>query len=228
VCSSQPREFLNIALGIFNLRSNCLVACNDSFVDMIEYPIAVLQNGFNWLSLHYNISGLNPTISPQVYERLLESCVGLRNCISSIAGAEVAYSSQTVQFISGTGRLKQILLDVVGIHDEQDRDVVSDMLWIGRDVNGAEIQRRHSMPTNLPSDYPSPNSPPYQSSGLHSSATPEGSLAPLTPSTQNAYTFSGREGSPPVRLLMESKTIRKNALKRPYENSTNKFTLKPP
>jgi hypothetical protein len=292
----------NVALAVFSTERRNLLSCNDSFLDLVEYPLQQVESGFTVADLHRNINTMGPDgLNPRLQEMLYHSAAALVRACEAVANGELPFASLPITFISGTGREKTILLDIVGIQDKENSDGGGQLMWVAREADKPAprsnswsgsppdakrpsaypdpppnfspppnsyhlsavpvpaaspshmpspspvpypVAAHYPPPSRMPPHFPQPSPiisrsyshPPPLLPSLLPPSLPDQPLPPSPPASmyrphpspppRPVAPSSSKE--PPVRLLMENHSRRKNALKRPWDEKTTKFTLKPP
>jgi len=128
---SSPHSACVSPMAFWRLTTRELVAFNDAFTHLVEYPHGILQKaGFRWEDFRAEMWFDNPELVMQLDSSLKH----LQHTHELILSGQCEFAQLDFAFISGTGRVKMIALTIVTMGEE--------VMWLCQEV--PEL-RRHSI-----------------------------------------------------------------------------------
>jgi len=106
-----------------------LLACNEEFTSLVEYPLHQLQNNFQWSQINRNANNLYT--SNDIIELVNESETRLKYFTEQILQGKFTHSQHNIAFISGTGRLKYCRLTLLS----HSRD---EIIWLAHEIEATD------------------------------------------------------------------------------------------
>jgi hypothetical protein len=196
---SEPPVAFSSAMAFFNLETRELVAFNDSFTRMVEFPIGILQkSGFRFDDFSSEMwAAQNKELAPE----LLASTKRLQDIMNSMRMRTAEFAQIDFSFVTGAGRFKTAALTLVAMGHE--------VMWLAQELS----ERRHSAPATTPAPALALSPiPPVEARGrsvsFDASAVPE-------PARATAAT-------PAEKKLVKIAT----RVKKPWDENLVKFSLK--
>jgi len=128
---SSPHSACVSPMAFWRLTTRELVAFNDAFTHLVEYPHGILQKaGFRWDDFKAEMWFDNPELVFQLDSSMKQ----LQHTHEIITSGQCEFAQLDFAFISGTGRVKMIALTIVTMGEE--------VMWLCQEV--PEF-RRHSI-----------------------------------------------------------------------------------
>jgi len=206
---STPHTTCVSPMAFWRLSTRELVAFNDAFTQLVEYPHGVLQKaGFRWDDFKAEMWFDNP----ELVNQLDASMRRLQQINDLMSSGQCEFAQIDFSFISGTGRVKCLALTIVSMSEE--------VMWLCQEI---PEMRRHSMQemprvlrTSLsaPPQIPSSNSP---SSDFEASSVPR-----IRSASFDATVSTNSRGTVAERKLVKVQT----RVKKPWDCNLVKFSLK--
>jgi len=194
---SEPPVAFSSAMAFFHLETRELVAFNDSFTRMLEFPIGILQkSGFRFDDFSSEMwAAQNKELAPQ----LLASMKRLQDVMNSMRMRTAEFAQIDFSFVTGSGRFKTAALTLVAMGNE--------VMWLAQELS----ERRHSAPAA--SAMPAPAL----------ALTPIPTAEPIRARSASFDTSS----IPPRNTPAEKKLVKiATRVKKPWDENLVKFSLK--
>jgi hypothetical protein len=197
------QEGSDLAIALWRLSNHTLRACNEHFVELVEYPTSILAYNFAWPELHKNLELIPDTPVKRV---LVNSANTLQLMIESIIFGRTKFGKARLAFLTLPGRLKFATIELAAVHDSYNNPI--EVLWLMKETEG-----------NLQMPPQQPQAPPQQqqqqqvhpsmaypySAAPHLAPAPQQSVrAPYLDQAQPPFTPLVVSNSPPTPLSSQT------------------------
>jgi len=206
--STTPHSTCVSPMAFWRLTTRELVAFNDAFTHLVEYPHGVLQKaGFRWDDFKAEMWFDNPELVTQ----LESSNRRLQQIHELMISGQCEFAQVDFAFISGTGRVKCIALTIVSMSEE--------VMWLCQEI---PEMRRHSVQEIPRVLRTSLCAPPHMATSSPTSDVDGASVPRIRSASFDATVSTHTRGAIAERKLVKVQT----RVKKPWDCNLVKFSLK--